>query len=268
MADTTETECMMCHSEMIKLPSFFKDTCFHCRRTPGKPGCHSIQRSCLPCIRSYLQLNLPKSERSNRVKCPLCPAFTDPTRLNQQKAYDLDYRMMAQDKRTDIPCIHDTKCSFRGTQFELHRHVQTECPERHTTCPHCNVMYIAKNQKSHEELCVAMILCPICHLRVGTAQRNHHLRQVHHREACARCETSVPIGHMNHHNKEDCVFRSEECPYCHQQEFVKDMLSHLQQHLEVSQQEVKNHCELMNAHQRETHRICALMMDIVHPNKN
>lgn len=232
-------ECLICHTDRIRLPAYCREECFHCPREANRPGCHSIQRYCLLCLRQYLQLNRAREDRDAQIKCPLCPATTSPRQWNGSPVYDLDYRMMAEDQGNDWDCL---ECQIViGTQNDLHQHVQNECPSRFILCPHCAGMYMMKNQRDHEQTCVGMMSCSLCQERIVVNQKEQHLLTIHNLTRCPHCSHEVCASGIQEHMETHCMRRKIKCPTCHGRVEAASLREHVDQHL-VSAYTDANRC--------------------------
>lgn len=226
--------CMICLSDRIRVPCAYKETCFGCKKIPGRPSCHSISRYCLMCIRGHLQLNKPWGERAEVLKCPLCPATTNPQRLKAQTAYEPDYRMMSMDPATDYACFHSERgCKFQGGQMELHKHMG-QCAFSTIACRYCHQYLEKRHEKEHKAVCPRLIDCvvPGCHERIGQSLQDIHRHRidVHHDKICIHCQEWIKAdAHESH--EVSCPHRPTACRHCVDRPQKKDRQKHLQMHM-------------------------------------
>lgn len=201
--------CLLC-LEPIRVPVEF--TCFPCSSNKNMRNCNSVNRVCLHCARTYLQLNKPKKNRPSQIKCLFCDSITNPQTLNAETSYKKDYRMMVTDERTDYKCVHDTMCPFTGTQIELERHLQNSCRYRICFCNHCLVRYHA--QQNHDKICRAKTTCYNCRQRVLLADFSRHLVEDHHLKRCEYCPKYFKPSLVVEHEKV-CDLRPITCNVCY-----------------------------------------------------
>jgi len=231
-SSTTSSTCMICLSDQIRVPCFYKESCFGCKKESGRPSCHSIQRYCLLCIQRHLQFAIPKQERVKKVKCPLCPATTDPRKLHAEIAYEPDYRMMSDDPAI-YPCFHsEAGCDFVGSQMELHQHTTT-CAFWTMSCDHCHQYFQKRKEADHIAVCPEMVDCgvPGCNDRIRIQAVQLHRIQVHRQRMCTQCFDWVEEANYQEHLESSCTHRLIPCRHCYQHPRYKDRDAHLQMHL-------------------------------------
>jgi len=228
----SSAQCMYCLTDRIRIPCFYKESCFRCVKEPGRPGCHSIKRYCLLCIRNHLQLNQRRDNRTTLVKCPLCPATTNPRLLKQENAYEPDYRMMDDDPATDYPCFHSEKgCNFVGSQTGLHRHIK-ECDYATTSCSYCGAYFEKHFRETHEITCPALSGCPFCPSRMPFGEVYTHCRDEHQRLKCTHCDQWIHTDTYDAHFTTLCPMRRINCSHCHSSYTAANKNAHLMVHME------------------------------------
>lgn len=221
--EKTAEICLLC-LDPIRVPVEF--ICFPCSTNNNMRNCHSVNRVCLHCARTYLQLNEPKKKRHTRVKCLFCDSTANPQTLNAETSYKKDYRMMVTDERKDYKCVHDTTCSFSGTQTELERHLQMTCRYRVCFCNHCYVRY--KAYVDHEMICKARRSCFCCRKRILHSEFSEHLNKEHSMTKCDYCQRYHKL--LDDHKK-ICCCRPITCNICYEVVHHHNMHTHLEGHI-------------------------------------
>ena len=235
-----DNECMICQQE-LRLPA--QIVCFPCYHQPnGEPGCNTAKRYCTPCIREYLQLNIPKNQRVVSKKCILCPQKVNPRYLGDSKTvYIKDYFTMANDTRKDYSCFHAHKgCTFTGNQNELDRHMKRVCLYRTSSCK-CGKFYIAKDEVAHRQACPYFKECSQCQEAIPIDKLSDHLFEQHGLVKCAHVECdhlSTTDKHQEHMNKL-CKFRHVVCKYCKVFTRATDLVNHVLEHIRGEQRDIQ-----------------------------
>eukprot|EP00734_Pompholyxophrys_sp_LG126_P000046 Pompholyxophrys_sp_v1_NODE_2_length_20472_cov_5.132586.p11 type:complete len:244 gc:universal NODE_2_length_20472_cov_5.132586:14041-14772(+) len=217
--------CLLC-LEPIRVPVEF--TCFPCSSNKNMRNCNSVNRVCLHCARTYLQLNKPKKNRPSSVKCLFCDSTANPQTLNAETSYKKDYRMMVTDDKSDYTCVHDKMCPFTGTQTELERHLQTSCMYRVCFCNDCHVRYHA--HQNHERVCKARKMCFCCRKRVLHYELSEHFEKEHSLVKCDYCCRYYKSSLLVDHQKE-CGCRPITCSICHDDVHHHHIHYHLEGHI-------------------------------------
>lgn len=113
---------------------------------------------CLRCIRSYLQLNKPKSRRSNNVKC-----LVGYGRLNLQNSNASSYSISAAALQIINDYSEKWECEYKDhqinnscnntfdSQHNLLRHIRNDCDYSNTKCSSCHYINTRINVRKHEE---------------------------------------------------------------------------------------------------------------------
>ena len=257
----SKSNCLFCLTDRIRVPCYYKENCFRCNKQPGKPGCHSIQRYCLLCIRRHLELDKPRNQRSESVKCPLCPAVTNPRILNQEYSYEPDYRMMADDTTIDYPCFHDENgCEFVGSQTDLHAHMM-KCEYSTTSCMHCGAYFMARLRTEHEAVCPLMSNCPLCPMRILTSKLREHCLSCHDQSKCIHCSHWISTNEIDIHQTQLCPLRIIRCAYCPLNYKISDKSTHLHRHLTEIEISVGQVAHQLQDLQRRMFRVLKDMSD-------
>lgn len=252
-------QCLICHDD-VRVPVSFKPKCFPCPKQRGRPGCNSTLRVCVLCAREYLELNKPHRQRKTSVKCLVCPTIGNPQKLHgANDAYVKDYMYMSIDLRADYSCFHSTHgCVFKGTQNELDRHIQTECPYRMTTCG-CGSLYRVADAQEHFKGCCYYFQCTVCSTYLPQDNYHTHLATVHQLVACRHigCDTLLGPGHLESHMARECHYRSVRCTVCGELKRVCDYRDHLSAHIQQTQDTMQQLVGQMN----EMHRFLTLSLE-------
>ena len=247
--------CYICHND-VRVPVFFESKCFPCPKNRGKRSCHSTLRTCVVCARTFLDLNKPRAERKEWVKCLLCPTVCYPQKLRGDDAYTKDFSYMSLDKRADYPCFHEDRgCAFKGSQNELDRHLQEACDYRFTVC-RCGCFHRIVDGPAHSAVCPFFTVCKVCQVCVLNEQYDDHLRSVHDLMACRHigCDMLTPSADLERHMVSQCEYRSVFCLQCQGYQRRCDFQAHLQQHVEQNQKRLTELMETMNAVKLELNR--------------
>jgi hypothetical protein len=244
----TDKECLLCQSD-ARVPA--QIICFPCNRSiDGEPGCNAAKRYCTPCIREFLQLNIPKEQRAFVKKCLFCPSKVNPRYLgSSEHVYCKDYYTMAQDTKTDYPCFNDGKgCTFKGSQNELDRHMKRVCIYRTSSCK-CKKFFIAKDEAEHRQDCPYFKKCSQCQEAIPIDKFTDHLFEQHSLVKCAHAECehlSTTNKHQEHMNKQ-CKFRHVVCKQCSCLTRAIDLGNHVLNHIRGEQSDIQELAKKMMA---------------------
>lgn len=248
-------ECSFC-LEDVRIPVRFR--CFPCVPNLSGPSCHSIRRVCLLCARTYLELNKEASNRSTRKKCPTCPSVTNCRRLNASNAYEKDYRMMAEDPRTDYACFHKDKgCAFVGNQMDLDKHMKT-CDHRTVSCRDCHDMFPMTFEKQHEQTCPHRFSCRICEERIRVVDATSHFMNAHQSTLCV-CDEFVSLDRIAFHRSRECPRRRIRCEECGHEVYAMNRKTHLTVHLTSAVKAVQEAQALVNRQVEKVKRLGELL---------
>jgi hypothetical protein len=114
---------------------------------------------CLQCARTYLQMNIPKSKRKEKIYCINCrKTYLVPYILNASKAYEKDMflmRLLDTLNKTwscrNVGCTYETK-----SQFEMDRHLRDSCTQSVIKCKWngCKYYTYRNRMEEHEQNCI------------------------------------------------------------------------------------------------------------------
>jgi phage FluMu protein Com len=187
------------------------------------------------CARDYLQLNKPASERVFSRKCLMCPTTVNPMVLRgADRCYAKDFMLMSIDPRTDYACFHSEKgCGFTGSQNDLDRHMQNECPYRMTSCL-CGRMYRANEKQQHFASCSHYSSCRVCGEYIAFNVLHEHLEKKHAKVLCRHigCNKLLALDALEAHMKERCPHRSMACPRCSAMSTAFEYPNHVMGHVQ------------------------------------
>ena len=232
-------DCIICHGPVrvpVKIKAGFACETKKARGGVDKP-CNAILRACVTCVRTYLQLHLPSSQREVRKKCLVCPETINLQMLRDSAScYEKDYLLMSLDSCTDYGCFHEALgCSFKGGQNDLDHHLQNDCEFRKMWCS-CGTVYIAGEAQKHKETCPHYLRCLVggCTTYVRTnGELYEHLRQEHGVIRCCHmdCQELLPIDEYEDHIKLTCLSRRVTCEDCNRTIRATCFKNHLMQHV-------------------------------------
>lgn len=237
--------CVICH-ELIRVP--VQLTCFPCALSGGldtlQNECNEIVRVCLLCARDYLQLDMPSTQRVAFRKCLICERSVNPRQFvsTTENVYRKDKMLMSLDTRKNIPCFRteEDKCEFTGTQNELDRHLQQECPGRTVVCKGgCGETFKSWKEKDHQATCTFYTSCAHCVTvqPMLDEELRTHMFQLHKEVRCQDCKIYIHESRVVGHRKE-CPKRVVNCVVCKKSHFFVDMKKHLSEHIRFQAQEI------------------------------
>lgn len=243
-------QCFIC-LQPVCVP--IKIIAFPCIEQIGKPTCHDIQRACLCCARTFLELNKPQALRSNTKKCPFCPALCNPMLLNAWKAYRKDYLLMSIFNEK-INCPYKVEgCPYQDFHMGIDKHLQSQCGFRYTKCS-CGEFIKINLLSSHSKTCKDYSICNFCNESIHYDFMYSHIENKHYQKKCMYCQTFFTLSEINVHVHE-CPLKPIECQYCHLFFFQKNYKNHIYYEYEKQQQIIETTIKRLRLEQEKLNMI-------------
>lgn len=215
--------CVICREEVF-LP--VEMTCFRCYKT-DKVCCSSFCRVCRKCAHQYLELDKSLGSRDFLKRCLYCPALINIMSLNDGNAYRKDYLLMSNDERGNHGCPYCGQ--FKGSQLEIDRHLDQDCPRIEILCP-CGASMTKSDYPHHIMCCALHQECTICKHFVLQSDFERHQREYHNKIRCVLCACFIDYEKTIHHLREECVERSVQCSFCHEELSFRRLDAHWEEH--------------------------------------
>ena len=220
-------DCPLC-LDTCKVP--VEITGFPCHR-PEEIHCHTMIRYCRTCCTKLFELDKPRHERKEYLKCLYCDSSLNPRELSATP-FRTDHFLIRQDANRDLGC---PRCDHVAVDHQaLEKHCAHECEETDRLVCGCGTHH--SKRSNH-----ACALCTLCDRCVSTDTYSQHLVEYHEMEVCNQCDKMTHLP-MEEHRETECLCRLLPCRYCPETVQALHFTDHLLGHMEES----KQRCELLH----------------------
>ena len=203
-------------------------TCFPCSN--GKIfGCCSLQRFCLSCCITLLQLNVAIDMRSPDIKCLFCPCKVSAYQLKLSDSFRIDYLEISRhDDNDDRACPF---CHEIMSYIHLPRHIMEVCPFYMEDCL-CGGICMRRNKRFHQASCRAFMSCRFCFENIPRKYMEDHLTNDHRLIKCDGCDKFIQRERLLVHINRECPSRVIACRFCDLYVTGDKILRHLDRHID------------------------------------
>ena len=222
-------ECCPLCLEPCKIP--VEITGFPCYRSE-EIHCHTMIRYCKACCLTLFELNRPREDRKDFLKCLYCDTSVNP-RMLLSLPFRTDHFQIRHDPVKDLKC---SSCDHLAQDHScLEKHCSQECEQfPRLFCNGCG----AYHASSTPHRCSSR--CPWCDEPILEDQYSEHLVEYHEMQACEACGKFTSLS-LEQHGETECICRRMDCKYCPEQVEALHFPDHLLFHMEES----KQRCELL-----------------------
>lgn len=259
--DEQQHQCAIC-LDRIHIPVTLRS--FYCHRIQW-PSSFSSSTSkqpcdypvCLMCAIRFLQLDRPLDRRDEYMKCLFCPlVITDHLKMSSfEDAFHVNFQYMRELDRIFADTTSPLQCRNCAepcpSQYELLRHYLRLCPQFPLFCE-CHQTFPREILQEHTTRCSFFTFCSLCLDYIPKSTFYSHHVEVHQRTRCIQCGHLVPITNISEHLQRECKERYLCCGVCYSLIRFPKFISHLHDHMNKIQYEIKQLEDLL--HQKELDR--------------
>ena len=181
--------------------------------------CHSMIRYCKACCLQLFEMDKPRHERKQFLKCLFCDTNVNP-QLLERVPFRTDYFLIRQDTTSSLTC---PSCEYVASDHQdLEKHCSQQCLNAlRVSCSACGAF-----RTSETHTCLV-------------EETKHPEEDM---TVCSQCSKSTLLS-MDEHLESECLLRLIPCKYC--KERVPAI--HFTDHLLLHREESKHRSELLGA---------------------